>query len=115
VANRFLKRLRDFAQIEADNHISLEVAESGLERLGIDRHGLSPVDRKILTTLIRAGGTPVGLKTIAVSVGEEEQTIEDVYEPYLIQRGLVLKTPRGRTPTPLAHEVAPEASPGGLF
>jgi len=115
VANRFLKRLRDFAQIEADNRITMGVAESGLTRLGIDQHGLSPVDRKILVTLLRAGGIPVGLKTIAVSVGEEQQTIEDVYEPYLIQQGFILKTPRGRTPTPLAEKVLPSDGPGGLF
>ncbi len=115
VANRFLKRLRDFAQVEADNRITMSVAENGLERLGIDAHGLSPVDRKILATLLRAGGIPVGLKTIAVSVGEEQQTIEDVYEPYLIQRGFILKTPRGRTPTPLAEEVIPDGETGGLF
>ncbi len=113
VANRYLKRLRDFAQVQADNHIDLSVAEHGLTRLGIDRFGLSPVDRKILTTLVRAGGTAVGLKTIAVSVGEEEQTIEDVYEPYLIQQGFILKTPRGRTPTEHAREVVSAA--GELF
>jgi Holliday junction DNA helicase RuvB len=112
VANRFLKRLRDFAQVEADNNISLAVAENGLERLGIDQHGLSPVDRKILATLVRAGGIPVGLKTIAVSVGEEQQTIEDVYEPYLIQQGFILKTPRGRTPTPLGEGLVPGAGSG---
>jgi len=115
VANRFLKRLRDFAQVEADNRITMSVAENGLTRLGIDEHGLSPVDRKILTTLVRAGGVPVGLKTIAVSVGEELRTIEDVYEPYLIQQGFILKTPRGRTPTPLAQEVVSGGEHGGLF
>jgi Holliday junction DNA helicase RuvB len=109
VANRYLKRLRDFAQLESDNRISLAVAGNGLTRLGIDEHGLSPVDRKILRTLVRAGGGAVGLKTIAVSVGEEERTIEDVYEPYLIQQGFLLKTPRGRTPTPRTYEAVPEA------
>ncbi len=119
VANRFLKRLRDFAQIEAGNRISLEVARTGLARLGIDEFGLSAVDRRILATLVRAGGSPVGLKTIAVSVGEEEQTIEDVYEPWLIRQNLVLKTPRGRLPTPRACELVSEAGDdlpaGGLF
>jgi Holliday junction DNA helicase RuvB len=118
VANRFLKRLRDFAQVEAGNRIDLDVARSGLTRLGVDEHGLGPVDRRILETLVRSGGAPVGLKTIAVSVGEEEQTIEDVYEPHLIRQGFVLKTPRGRTSTPLALEVVPDALPpdtGGLF
>jgi Holliday junction DNA helicase RuvB len=119
VANRFLKRLRDFAQVEADNHIGKEIAKSGLTRLGIDGFGLTPVDRKILATLVKSGGIPVGLKTIAVSVGEEERTIEDVYEPYLIQQNFILKTPRGRTPTERAFEAVPELgrSPGedGLF
>jgi Holliday junction DNA helicase RuvB len=113
LANRFLKRVRDFAQVESGNRITLAVAERGLARLGIDANGLSAVDRRILSTLLRAGGVPVGLKTIAVSVGEEEQTIEDVYEPWLIQQSLVLKTPRGRLATPRAAEVLPgEAAPG---
>jgi Holliday junction DNA helicase RuvB len=111
VANRFLKRLRDFAQVEADNRITGDLARSGLTRLGIDEFGLTAVDRKILATLVRSGGAAVGLKTIAVSVGEEEQTIEDVYEPFLIQEGYVLKTPRGRTPTHLAYEVVPDSAP----
>ena len=119
IANRFLKRLRDFAQIESGNRIDMAVAGSGLERLGIDAFGLSTVDRKILATLVRAGGAAVGLKTIAVSVGEEEQTIEDVYEPYLIQQSFVLKTPRGRVATDRAREVCPAEAPpesrGGLF
>ena len=113
VANRFLKRLRDFAQLESGNRITLAVAGNGLTRLGIDEYGLSDVDRKILRTLVRAGGAAVGLKTIAVSVGEEERTLEDVYEPYLIQQGFLLKTPRGRTPTPLAWDAVPEAAIGG--
>jgi len=119
IANRFLKRLRDFAQIESGNRIDMAVAGSGLERLGIDAFGLTTVDRKILATLVRAGGAAVGLKTIAVSVGEEEQTIEDVYEPYLIQQSFVLKTPRGRVATERAHEVCPSETPpesrDGLF
>lgn len=116
IANRFLKRLRDFAQVEAENHITAEIARTGLRRLGIDEHGLSEVDRKILTTVLRAGGIPVGLKTIAVSVGEEEQTIEDVYEPFLIRQGFLLKTPRGRAATPRAAEVIPAAPKrGSLF
>jgi Holliday junction DNA helicase RuvB len=113
LANRFLKRIRDFAQVEAQNRITLDVARNGLKRLGIDAFGLSSVDRKILATLLRAGGTAVGVKTIAVSVGEEEQTIEDVYEPFLIQQSLILKTPRGRVATPRAAEVLPDLA-GGL-
>jgi len=115
LANRYLKRLRDFAQLESNNRISMAVAGNGLTRLGIDEYGLSPVDRKILRTLVRAGGGAVGLKTIAVSVGEEERTIEDVYEPYLIQQGFLLKTPRGREPTAHAYDAVPEAgaSEGG--
>ncbi len=112
LANRFLKRIRDFAQVEAQNRITVDVARNGLARLGIDAFGLSPVDRKILATLLRAGGQAVGVKTIAVSVGEEEQTIEDVYEPFLIQESLILKTPRGRVATPRAAEVLPDLAGG---
>jgi Holliday junction DNA helicase RuvB len=104
VANRFLKRVRDFAQVTAGNRITVEVAREGLRRLGVDDRGLVRVDRQILESLVHAGGTPVGLKTLAAAVGEEERTIEDVYEPHLLRQGLVVKTPQGRRPTPAAYE-----------
>jgi holliday junction DNA helicase RuvB len=110
-ANRFLRRIRDVAQYRTGwtpgtpEPLSLreEFVREGLERLGIDESGLDRVDRKIIDILLNQG-EPVGVKTIAMSVGEEERTIEDVHEPYLIQRGFLMKTPRGRRATPLAHE-----------
>ena len=103
IANRFLRRIRDVAQVRGNDIINEEVAHMGLQMLGVDENGLGEMDRKILETLIRYGG-PVGLKTIAVSVSEEEDTIEEVYESYLIQRGYLDKTPRGRIATKLAYE-----------
>ncbi|BBO18478.1 Holliday junction branch migration DNA helicase RuvB [Candidatus Brocadia pituitae] len=103
IANRFLRRIRDVAQVRGNDIINEEVARMGLEMLGVDENGLGEMDRKILETLIRYGG-PVGLKTIAVSVSEEEDTIEEVYESYLIQKGYLDKTPRGRIATRLAYE-----------
>lgn len=104
LANRFLRRLRDVAQVRGNDIINEEVAKMGLEMLGVDENGLGDMDRKILETVIRYGGGPVGIKTIAVSVSEEEDTIEDVYETFLIQRGYLDKTPRGRVATKLAYE-----------
>jgi Holliday junction DNA helicase RuvB len=119
LVNRFLRRLRDIAQVQADGVVTEEVAHDGLERLGVDEHGLGEMDRRILQTILRAHGQPVGLKTIAVTVGEEESTIEEVYEPYLIQLGYIEKTPRGRIPTEAARRdcgtTLPGASQGGLF
>lgn len=103
IANRFLRRIRDVAQVRGNDIINEDVAQKGLEMLGVDENGLGEMDRKILETLIRYAG-PVGLKTIAVSVSEEEDTIEEVYESYLIQRGYLDKTPRGRIATRLAYE-----------
>ncbi|MBK8208348.1 MAG: Holliday junction branch migration DNA helicase RuvB [Planctomycetes bacterium] len=98
VANRILKRLRDVAQVKGDGRIDVPVAERGLAMLGIDRIGLTELDRRILRCL--AGSSiAVGLKTVAVAVGEEEDTIEDTYEPHLIRQGLIQKTPRGRVIT----------------
>jgi len=104
LVNRFLRRLRDMAEVLADGVISDAVAREGLTRLGVDDRGLGRMDRRILETLLRAGGGPVGIKTIAVTVGEEEDTIEEVYEPFLIQVGYVEKTPRGRVPTQAAFK-----------
>jgi len=104
VANRFLRRVRDLAQEEHDNRINHDVAAEGLRRLGIDHHGLCGLDRRILEILVRSQRA-VGLKTIAVAVGEEERTIEDVYEPYLIRRGFVARTPQGRRASPTGEQI----------
>jgi holliday junction DNA helicase RuvB len=95
VANRLVKRLRDFAQVEGTGRVTEDLGERTLRRLGIDEHGLVETDRRILRALSRAG-TPVGLKTIAAAVGEDEETVEDVYEPFLLTEGWILRTPRGR-------------------
>jgi len=106
VVNRFLKRVRDLAQVEADNHITADIALEGLRRMGVDEHGLTRVDRLILESIAHAGGTPVGLKTLAAAVGEDERTLEDVYEPHLLRAGLVMKTPQGRRLTPRGHDLS---------
>ncbi|MFH1227346.1 MAG: Holliday junction branch migration DNA helicase RuvB [Planctomycetota bacterium] len=111
IANRILKRIRDLAQIKSDNVISRQIADEGLIMLGIDECGLDDTDRKILKTLILHKGGPIGLKTIAVSVGEEEDTVEDVYEPYLIKCGFLEKTPKGRKATALAYKHLKETPP----
>jgi len=103
IANRLLKRVRDFAQVVGDGVITPELAAEALERLQVDSLGLDAVDHKLLLTIIRHfRGGPVGLDTIAAAIGEESQTIEDVYEPYLIQIGFLQRTPRGRVATPAA-------------
>jgi Holliday junction DNA helicase RuvB len=103
IANRLLKRVRDFAEVRAQGNITLDVAREGLALFGVDALGLDKVDRAILTTVCeRFGGGPVGLSTLAVSIGEEPETVEDVYEPFLLQRGLLKRTPRGRVATPAA-------------
>jgi Holliday junction DNA helicase RuvB len=115
VANRFLRRVRDLAQERYGNCIDEQVAAEGLERLGVDARGLCALDRRILETVLRHGGGPVGLKTIAVAVGEDDQTIEEVYEPFLIRSGLLARTPQGRKASSLCRALfdAPEA--GTLF
>ena len=115
VANRFLRRVRDLAQEEYDNSIDTRVAVEGLTRLGVDRHGLCALDRRILETILRQDGGPVGLKTIAVSVGEEEQTIEDVYEPHLIREGLLRRTNKGRCTTVACGELLDRTQDSGLL
>lgn len=99
IANRFLRRIRDLAQIKGANSISADVAAEGLAMLGVDDNGLEAVDRKILEAVAAQDGQAVGLKTIAVVVGETEDTVENVYEPFLIQNGYLAKTPRGRIAT----------------
>jgi Holliday junction DNA helicase RuvB len=113
VANRYLRRIRDLAQVKAGNRITAEVAREGLALLGVDEAGLEEMDRRLLHILLRHGGGPVGLKTLAVAVGEEEETIEDVYEPFLIQQGFLQKTARGRCATAMAfrHLGAPPPGP----
>jgi Holliday junction DNA helicase RuvB len=119
LVNRFLRRLRDIAEVQADGVVTERVAHEGLDRLGVDERGLGEMDRRILQTILRVHGQPVGLKTIAVTVGEEESTIEEVYEPYLIQLGYIEKTPRGRIPTGAARrdygKELPRSGQGGLF
>jgi holliday junction DNA helicase RuvB len=105
VANRLLKRVRDFAQVHGSGGIDEHVAVEALEMLEVDAAGLDRLDRELLRTIAeKFDGGPVGLSTLAVSVGEEADTIEDVYEPYLLQRGLIKRTPRGRVATPAAFE-----------
>ena len=105
LANRLLKRVRDFAQVRYDGNITLEVAEYALDLLDVDKYGLDFVDRNLLETMItKFCGGPVGLDTLAASIGEDSGTIEDVYEPYLLQNGFIQRTPRGRVATPLAYE-----------
>ena len=104
IANRLLKRVRDFAQVKADGRITLDVAREALGRMEIDEKGFDQMDRKLLLTIIeKFGGGPVGVETLAAAVSEEKDTIEDVYEPFLIQGGYLDRTPRGRQATPLAY------------
>ena len=104
IANRYLRRIRDLAQVKAQGKITKAIAIEGLNMLGVDIKGLDEMDRKILKTLVAHNGGPVGLSTISVSVGEEEDTIEDVYEPFLIQQGFLHRTPRGRKATEIAFK-----------
>ncbi|MCK6074928.1 Holliday junction branch migration DNA helicase RuvB [Paenibacillus silvae] len=104
IANRLLKRVRDFAQVRGDGIITQSLAEEALQRLQIDPRGLDEIDHKMLKSMIHSfRGGPVGLDTIAATIGEEPQTIEDVYEPYLLQIGMIQRTPRGRIVTDLAY------------
>lgn len=106
IANNLLRWVRDYAQIRADNRIDRDVADQALTMLDVDSHGLDEMDKRILRTIVeKYGGGPVGLNTIAVSVGEESGTIEEVYEPFLIQQGLLARTPQGRTATPAAFRL----------
>lgn len=105
IANRLLRRVRDFAQVLNDGNITLEIAKSSLDRLKVDSLGLDDVDHKYLLGIIeRYKGGPVGVESIAASIGEEPMTLEDVYEPYLLQIGFINRTPRGRVVTPKAYE-----------
>ncbi|OJT16517.1 Holliday junction DNA helicase RuvB [Archangium sp. Cb G35] len=112
IANRLLRRLRDFAQVEGDGSITQELASTALTRLGVDASGLDAMDRKILLTILeKFGGGPVGVETIAAAVGEQRDTIEDVYEPFLLQEGFLQRTPRGRTATHHAYSYFNKKAP----
>ena len=125
IANRLLRRVRDFAEVRADGRVDVAVAEAALELFEVDRLGLDKLDLALLRVLCeRFGGAPVGLATLAVSVGEEQDTVEDVAEPYLLQLGFLQRTPRGRVATPAAfahlglavpRASAPPPEPGSLF
>ena len=105
IANRLLRRVRDYAQVRADGHIDLSVAKAALDLLKVDRYGLDEIDHKIMLTIMeKFNGGPVGLSTIAASIDEQTDTIEEVYEPYLLQLGFLDRTPRGRTATDRAFE-----------
>lgn len=105
IANRLLKRVRDYAQVKGDGKITLDIARNALEKLEIDELGLDNIDRIMLNAIIKNfGGGPVGLDTLAASIGEDPDTIEDVYEPYLLQLGFITRTPRGRTITQMARD-----------
>ena len=115
VANRLLKRVRDYVQVRGDGVITAVAAAAALERLEVDHEGLDRLDREILRAICeRFGGGPVGLSTLAVAVGEEQGTIEDVYEPYLLQRGMLERTPRGRAATRRAFEHLGLDPPGAM-
>jgi len=114
IANRLLRRLRDFAEVEGDGTITRALADRALHKLEVDHLGLDPMDRKILATIIeKFGGGPVGVETIAAAVGEQRDTLEDVYEPYLLQQGLLQRTPRGRIATAPAFQHLGHAAPRG--
>jgi holliday junction DNA helicase RuvB len=114
IANRLLRRVRDFAEVEGDGTISKSIADKALVRLQVDAAGLDPMDRKILSALIdKFGGGPVGLETIATAVGEQSDTIEDVYEPFLLMEGYLYRTPRGRVATPKGYQHLGRKAPAG--
>ncbi|RMH12060.1 MAG: Holliday junction branch migration DNA helicase RuvB, partial [Gemmatimonadetes bacterium] len=118
VANRLLRRVRDYAQVEADGVITPEVAEAALAMLDVDEYGLDEMDGRILRTLIeKFDGGPAGVQTLAVALGEDVSTLEEVYEPFLIQEGFLMRTPRGRVATPRAYDhlgfVLPRGRDGG--
>ncbi|MBI5751232.1 MAG: Holliday junction branch migration DNA helicase RuvB [Hydrogenophilales bacterium] len=105
IANRLLRRVRDFAEVKAEGHVTPDVADAALSMLDVDKSGFDVMDRKLLEAVLsKFGGGPVGLDNLAAAIGEERDTIEDVLEPFLIQQGFLMRTPRGRIATPLAYE-----------
>jgi Holliday junction DNA helicase RuvB len=116
IANRLLRRIRDFAQVKGDGRIDLDITKSSLLSLDIDEKGLDDIDRKLLLTIIeKFNGGPVGIETLAASLREDKETIEDVYEPYLLQEGFIERTPRGRQATRRAYQHLDINLPKGLF
>jgi Holliday junction DNA helicase RuvB len=116
IANRLLRRIRDFAQVKGDGKIDLDIAKSSLLSLDVDETGLDDMDRKLLSIIIeKFNGGPVGIETIAASLREDRESIEDVYEPYLLQEGLIERTPRGRQATTRAYKHLGLTIPQGLF
>jgi len=119
IANALLRRVRDFAQIKGDGNIDLKISQLALEALNVDKHGLDEMDNKILRTIIeKFKGGPVGITTIATAVGEQGETLEEVYEPFLIQEGYIMRTPRGRKVTEMAFKhlgIAIPYNSGSLF
>jgi Holliday junction DNA helicase RuvB len=119
ICNALLRRVRDFAQIKGNGKIDLDISRFGLKALHVDAHGLDEMDNKILTTLIdKFKGGPVGITTLATAVSESAETIEEVYEPFLIQQGFLMRTPRGRQVTDLAYRHLgrmPGNNQAGLF
>ena len=112
IANRLLRRVRDYAQVRADGTITLDVAHAGLKLLEVDKYGFDEIDRKVLLTIMdKFGGGPFGLGTIAAAISEEKDAIEDIYEPFLIQIGFLDRTPRGRVATPLAYRYFEREAP----
>ena len=112
IANRLLRRVRDFAEVEGQGHIDRPIADAALARLQVDGAGLDPMDRRILLTIVeKFAGGPVGVETIAAAVGEERETVEDVYEPFLLQQGLIQRTPRGRMATARTYEYFGRTAP----
>ncbi|HEY6147322.1 MAG TPA: Holliday junction DNA helicase RuvB C-terminal domain-containing protein, partial [Thermoanaerobaculia bacterium] len=119
IANRLLRRLRDFAEVAKKPAIDRETAREALARLEVDEHGFDEIDRRILSTIIeKFGGGPVGIGSIAASIGEDRGTLEDLYEPYLLQAGFLQRTPRGRVASPSAYRhlgITPPLRDGSLF
>jgi holliday junction DNA helicase RuvB len=114
VANRLLRRVRDYAQVRADGRITKDVADRALQMLEVDRHGFDEIDRRLLMTIIdKFSGGPVGLGSLAAALSEERDAIEDIYEPFLIQIGFLERTPRGRVATRRAYEFFGLDGPGG--
>jgi Holliday junction DNA helicase RuvB len=114
IANRLLRRVRDFAEVRADGRITPPVCQDALELLEVDTHGFDESDRRLLRTIIdKFGGGPVGLNSLAAAIGDEKDAIEDIYEPYLIQIGFLDRTPRGRVATARAYEYFGLMAPGG--
>lgn len=116
IANRLLRRIRDFAQVRGNGRVDLRIARESLRSLDVDEKGLDDMDRKLLTTIIhKFSGGPVGVDTLAASLREDKETIEDVYEPFLLQEGLIERTPRGRLATRYAYEHIGQKIPEKLF